>query len=311
MKLRALIFNDFDLEVLLSKRKNLHASIKSLITYFLTLPRLNSIVEIIFLPQSILSDDQFISSISNFLLNNQIQIGISINTKFIKKDEETPLSLDYYLNPFPEIEEYLKKYQFSHLHISPPFGKRRIQKSPKHDEYSIHSQFNWTNTFLIHQLTSKQNIQLWMEPNLYFYENSSEDFYIHMRQILIEGSELSKKLGFKFNQIKLIIPPFYPKLKGLKDIDILDPGNIANTTLRCLTECLTKDRMEFIVKPCKEFTIYSFKKYIKFIKTYGKDISIDYIITADVLKDFIKTWEFQESNLQEAQTQFYNELTIL
>jgi len=309
MKSRAFIFNDFDLDFLLSKRRNLISSKKSLITYFITLPRLNDIIDIIFLPESLLDDEAFINSIITFLFNNHIKTGISFNTKFIKQEEETPISQDYAENPLPKIQHYCEKYSLSHVHIQLPFGKRRIQKSPKHEEYSAHSQYSWINVSLILQWITKTNRELWLEPNLYFFENSSEDFYIHMRQIFWEGMDTFKKMGFKFNQMKLIVQPFYPKLRGLRDADILDPGNIANTTLRCMTECLTKERMDVCVRPCKEFSIYSYVKYLKFMKTYGKEITLDYILTSDILKEYLKIWDFNEQNLEEAQKLFKNELT--
>jgi len=309
MKLRALIFTDYDLDILLSKRKNISFSKKSLITYFITLPRLNDLIDILFLPESLLDEDNFVNSISSLLEKLQIKVGITINTRILKNEDETPLSQDYFFNPLPFIQNYCEKYNVTHIFFSLPFGKRRIQRSPKYDEYSLHSQFNWTNCAVTLQWILNNKKELWIEPNVYFFENSSEDFYIHMRQILFEGGEVFRKMGFKLNQVKLVIPPFYPKLKGLRDADILDPGNIANTTLRCITECLTKEKMDLFVRPCKEMTLTSFMKYIKFIKTYGKEIAMDYILTADCLKEYIKNWDFMENNLEEAQKKLHNELS--
>lgn len=297
MKYKAVIFNDFDLEKLLPR--NLPGQKKSLILYFLTLP---AFADIVYLPQSLISDDEFIKPVIDFLLNIKVKVGISMNVKVIDTDD----GLEFFVNTFPEIQRYYSKYQISGIHCKLPFGKRKIQKSPKFDEYILHSQNNWTNVAVILQWCKKNNLDLLIEPNLNFFENSSEDFYIHMRQILWDGTDIFRRLGLKFNQMKLIIPPFYPVLKGLRDTDILDPANIANTTLRCISECLTKERMEVYTRGCFEMGLTGFEKYLKFMKTYGKDVKPEGIFTCDCLREYVKIWDFQESNLKNAQESIFN-----
>ena len=73
MKYKAVIFNDFDLEKLLPR--NLPGQKKSLILYFLTLP---AFADIVYLPQSLISDDEFIKPVIDFLLNIKVKVGISI-----------------------------------------------------------------------------------------------------------------------------------------------------------------------------------------------------------------------------------------
>lgn len=302
MNIQSVIFNDSELDLLLASKKNIQSAKKSLILYFFTLPGLDKLVDIIYLPESILEDFEFTNSIRPFFN----KIGISVSPKIINEKD----SLEYFSNPLPIISSLNSKYKFSGVHYPINFGKRLIQKSPKYDEYIIHSQYNWTNVHLIYDWTQKNNIQLLVEPNLFFQENSSEDFYIHMRQILWEGIDIFRKLNTKFNKIKIIIQPFYPKLKGLRDNDILDSANIASTTLRCITECLTKEKMEILLKSCKEFTIHSYNKYIKHYKTYNKDNTINYLITTDCFKEYLKNWDFQEKNLKETQSQFILNLEL-
>jgi len=301
MKYKAIIFNDIELENLLSTKKNIYAAKKSLILYFFTLPKLSEIVEIVFLPESIFEDDEFIKSILPFFKN----IGISITPKFIINEVDSP---DYCLNPLPNIQKIKNKYNISCIHYQINFGKRLVTKSPKYDEYIINSQYNWTNAVLVQNYCQKNNINLFIEPNLTFNENSSEDFYIHMRQIFWEGVDIFRKFNYRFNKFTIIIQPFFPKLKGLRDSDILDSQNIANTTLRCINECLSKEKMEILIKSCKEFSLPHYIKYMKFFDTYKKDNSINPILNADCLKEYIKDWQFIDSNLSKAQENLIKDL---
>ncbi len=296
MKYKAIIFNDKELDVLLSSKKNILAAKKSLILYFLTLPNLANTFETIFLPESILDDNEFIKTIISFFSN----IGISLTPKLMDDND----SLEYLSNPLLTIKKYHEIYNFTSVHYPVNFGKRLINKSPRYEEYIIHSQYNWTNVAIIHNWCLKKDVKLFVEPNLYFQENSSEDFYIHMRQIFWEGIDLFKKLNYKFNKLKIIVQPFYPKLKGLRDGDILDPQNIANTTLRCINESLTKERIELLIKPCKELSLLGYSRYIRFFSMHNKENDINCLITSDCLKEYIKDWDYQESNLQSSQKNF-------
>jgi len=248
---------------------------KSLLLYFITLPNLNVIADIFYFPESILEDTKFFFSISSFLIQKNIKIGLSISTQSIHTPQNLENPLDYLSNPLPIIQSYCSKYNIHSIHLPVSFGKRRIQKSPKNEEYSLQSQFNWTNISLILLTLSSLKINLLIEPILEFFENSAEDYYIHMRQILWEGHDTLRKCNLKMSQLTLLISPFFPKLKGLRDVDILDPSNIANTTLRCITECLTKEKMEILIRSCNNFGIFSYGKFVKFIKTYRKEISIN------------------------------------
>jgi len=298
MRYKSVIFNDYELDNLLVGRKNILSAKKALILYFMTMPGLNE-YDIVYLPEFIFEDDNLAKSIQNIFP----RIGISVTSKLLNPESK---SLDYSSNPLNEIKEIHKKYPIHGIHYPISFGSRSIQKSPKHDEYIIHSQYNWVNVILVMEWCKSQNISLMVEPNLYFQENSSEDFYVHMRQIFWEGIEIFRRLNRKFSDIILVVKPFYPKLKGLKDMQILDPVNIANSTLRCINESLTKERMEIMIKPVREFGISSYMKYVKFFKDYNKDNTINCLITVDCLKEYVKEWDFKESNLELAQTSFLN-----
>lgn len=295
MKFHAFIFNDYELDILLNSRKNKLSAKKSLILYFLTLPKISQLIDMIYLPESVLDDEQFTQSIFNIFSN----IGISVSSKLIFTDN----LLDYNLNPLPIIKNYQSKYKFQAIHYKIDFGNRSIQKSPRNEDYIIHSQYNWTNVLLVNNWCEENNLKLLVESNLYFTENSPEDYYIHMRQILWEGIEIFRRMGKKFNKINLIINPFYPKLKGLNGTHI-EPSNIANTTLRCINECLTKEKMEILIKSCVEFNMTSYLKYIKFFRDYSKDNTINCLLTSDCLRNYIRDWDFKNENLEKAQEIF-------
>lgn len=272
---------------------------KTLLTYLLSTPKLNQKINCCIIPESILDDQQFTQQIIDFLQLNKIKIGISMQTKYIRKDEANPITQDYCWNTLPLIKKYIQQYpQIKLVHLTFPFGKRRIQKSPKYEEYLLHSQYNWTNIALIMQ---ECNRELLIEPLLYFYENSSEDSYIHMRQIIWDGTEILKRFGVKMGDLCLLINPFYPNIKGLKNPDVLDPENIANTTLRCLTEVLSKDKPKILMKSCDDMGIYSYAKYIKFIKSYNKNLDIEFVIGKEIIKQFMDIWEGKMQNIEEAQ----------
>jgi hypothetical protein len=293
MDLNTIFFSDYELKKFPEKSK------KSLITYILTTPKLKQKINCCILPESILNNQQFTQQIIDFLQLNKIKIGISMQTKFIRKNEGTPITQDYSWNTLPLIKNYIQQYpQIQSVHLTFPFGKRRIQKSPKYEEYLMHSQYNWTNIALIKQECDKEIL---IEPLLYFYENSSEDSYIHMRQILWDGIETLKRFGVKMEDLQFIINPFYPNIKGLKNPDVLDAGNIANTTLRCLTEVLSKDKPKIFLKSCNEMGIHSFGKYLRFIKSYNKNLKINFIIGKEIIKQFMDIWAGNSHNLGEAQ----------
>jgi len=292
-----LIFNDDELDRLLVNRKNIENAKKSFILYFLTIPDILSFEEIYF-PESTFLDSKFMDSIIPFIK----KYGLSVKSEFVHQDE-----LEYSSNPVNRVKVYYEKYNFSFLHYHIKFGKRRIQKSPKYDEYIINSQYNWTNVYLVLSWCKKNNVKLLIDLDLSFFENSSEDYYIHMRQVLWEGIDLFRRFNCKFNEIKLMIYPFYPKLRGLKDTNILDPINIAHITLRCINECLSKEKMDIVLRSCDEFSIYNYMKYCKFYeKKFDK---ISYSITAFCLKEYLMDWNFNEKNLEIAHNNFRKELS--
>jgi len=298
MESSAIIISDTTLDRLLSKI-SLKAK-KSFLLYFLTTPKLIQKFSTIFLPESILQDTDFATNIINYIKNEQVNIGISLNTQFAKNGEDIPLTQDYISNPLPIILQYKQQYSdINSFHIVLPFGKRRIQKSPKHDEYVVQSHYNWTTLATIAQVMQNMNIELIAELDVYFYENSSEDYYIHMRQILWDGQDLFKKLGLKLPT--LLVNPFYPKLKGLRNPDVLDPANIANTTLRCLMESLQKPPTIWI-KSCEDMGPYAYAKYIKFITTYRKEgqLQIRFTIGGEMMGEFINIWMGNTNNMEEA-----------
>jgi len=219
-----------------------------------------------------------------------------MKTKYIRKDEGNPITQDFCWNLLPIIKNYIQKYPLIEtIHLIFPFGKRRIQKSPKYDEYIMHSEYNWTNVALIQQ-ELKQKILV--EPFLYFYENSSEDSYIHMRQILWDGIETLKKFGGKMGDIDLLINPFYPNLRRMKDIDV---ANISNTTLRCLMEVLSKEKPTIYLRSCKQMGIYSYGRYLKVVKDYNKNLDIKCVIGQELIKEFMNIWQGKQNNVEEAQ----------
>lgn len=300
--MHSIIFNDYDLDILLVGRKNIQSDKKMLILYFLTLPNLNQLVDYIFLPESLFEDEPFIETILPFIQ----KIGISLRSKLVIGESDI---LDYNLNPLPVLKKYYEKFKFHAIHFRSNFGMRSISKSPKNDEYVLNSQYNWMNVAIVEQWSSKNDIKFVVEPYLYFLENSSEDFYIHMRQIFWEGIDIFRKMNLKFSSIQLLIGPFYPKLKGLRNMDILDSANVANTTLRCMTECLTKEKVEIMIKSHFEFSLVSYMKYVKHFRNYSKDLSVNWIISSECLKEYIKNWNFHERNLKVAQEELVNNLT--
>ena len=306
MEPSAIIISDNVLEKLLSKI-SLKAK-KSFILYFLTTPKLIQKFTHVFLPESILQEENFANQIIQFLKSEQVKIGISISPTFVKKGEDLPLTQDYIWNPLPFLLKYKKQFpDIQSFHITLPFGQRRIQKSPKHDEYLVQTQYNWTTLATIMQTLEKENLELVAELDVYFYENSSEDYYIHMRQILWDGYDLLKKLGMQFPT--LLVNPFYPKLKGLRNPDALDAANIANTTLRCLMESLQKPPAIWI-KSCDEMGKYAYQKYIKFISTYKKDgkLQISWTLGSELLDEFVNVWMGQSNNVEEARKKFWDGL---
>jgi len=285
-----IIFSEDDLKGIPEK------AIKSLLTFILTSPKLNKKIVGCILPEIVLDDKQFTQQIMEFLNSNKIKIGISMQTKYIRKDEGNPFTQDFCWNLLPIIKNYIQQYPLIEIiHVTFPFGKRRIQKSPKYDEYILHSQFNWTNIALI-QKELKQKILV--EPLLYFYENSSEDSYIHMRQILWDGIETLRRLGGKIGEIDLLINPFYPNIRRMKEIDV---ANISNTTLRCLMEVLSKEKPTIYLRSCEQMGIYSYGRYLKVVKDYNKNLDIRWMIGRELIKDFMDIWQGKQNNVEEAQ----------
>ena len=300
MRYDGIIFNDYEMDNILNGRKNKDIAKKSLILYFFTIENLDGLLDKIYLPESIFMDELFFESIRSFFGN----IGLSITPKFINNG-----ILHYSCNPLRDIEEMVSKYKIKNIHYPVEFGKRLIQKSPKFDEYVINSQYNWTNIVLLYEWCNKNEIELIVEINLSFFENSSEDYYIHMRQILWEGIDIFRKYNIKFNKISLIIPVFYPKLKGLRNSDIIDPYNVAHTTLRCITECLTKEKMRIILKTCNEFSLLGYMRYINYFKGHNRENTINSSLSSYCLKDYIEKWDFKEKNLKDAQKEFLRTLS--
>jgi len=72
---------------------------KSLLLYFITLPNLNVIADIFYFPESILEDTKFFFSISSFLIQKNIKIGLSISTQSIHTPQNLENPLDYLSNP--------------------------------------------------------------------------------------------------------------------------------------------------------------------------------------------------------------------
>lgn len=300
MKFDCFIFNDNELENLLKGRKNIEMAKKSLILYFFTLPNLSEIVDIIYLPESVFNDEIFYDKIKLFFG----RIGISLNSKFVSEE-----NLSYSCNDMEGVKRVITKYNILDIHYQVDFGKRNISKSPKHDENIINSQYNWTNIYLLYKYCNKNNIKMLVEPILSFNENSSEDYYIHMRQILWEGIDIFRKFNIKFNEISIIILPFYPLLKGVRNNDIIEPVNIGHITLRCINECLTKERMDIKIKTNIDFSILGYMRYCKYFKSHSKDNSINCVLSSYCLKDYVKNWDFKEINLGEAQNEFIKSLS--
>ena len=111
------------------------------------------------------------------------------------------------------------------------------------------------------------------------------------------------------NKISIIIAPFYPKLKGLKNSDIIEPNNIAHTTLRCITECLTKEKMTIILKTNWEFSLLGYMRYCNYFRIHNKENTINCALSSYCLKDYIKNWDFKEINLKQAQNQLIKDLS--
>jgi len=297
MRFNSLVFNDLELDVLLGDRKNKLGAKKSLILFFLTLPDFKNLFEVVYLPESILNDEEFFKQVRPLMG----KIGVSFDSKLIIGEEGI---LDYSYNPLQDLVRYKAKYDLYGVHYKVNFGKRLIQKSPKYDEYVLNSQYNWMNVVIMQQYCLKNSISLMVDLMLSFMENSSEDYYIHMRQILWEGVDIFRRMNMKFSMIRLVVSPFYPRLRGLRNGEILDSANIAHTTLRCVTECLSKEKMLVLVRSCVDFSLVSYVKYLRYYGSHGKDVEVEGILCGDCLVEYVRDWDFREKNLREAQTNF-------
>ena len=229
-----------------------------------------------------------------------------METKYIRKDDGDNLTQDYCWNVLPLIKNYIEKYPLiEYIHVVFPFGRRVIQKSPKYDEYLMHSHYNWVNIVLIQQEIKKK---IMVEPLLYFRENSCEDSYIHMRQILWDGIEIMRKLGGRMSDLELMIGPFYPSLRGMREVDV---ANISNTTLRCLTEVLSKERPVIYMRGCERMGIGGYGRYLRGIRDYNKNLEIRWVLGRELIKEFMDIWGGDPNNLGEAQKRVSNGINEL
>lgn len=295
MDSKCIIFGDRKLDFLLSKLGD--NSKKAFLLYFLMTPNLKHKISDIYLPESIFEDKEYVTNLIDYMRKNGINVGLSINTIFLESN--------YCMNKLPLIKSYLKNYDIDRVHITYIFGERSVRKSPRVDEYLLQSQYNWMNVAITQRWLNKNNFKLLCELKLKLDEGNSEDYYIHMRQILWDGIDILKKYELRLNSMELMIQPFYPRIKGLRKIEI---GNVANTTIRCLMECCVKEGVNIILCNCIEMGIMSFGEYLRYMKTYNREskLKLNFAIGDEVLKEYINIWMGKTNNLKEAQIRFNN-----
>ena len=294
MNSKCIILGDKELNTVLKYGLNK----KEFLLYFLLTPNLKHKISICYLPESILEDMEFVKQLINFMKNNGIKVGISINTVLVKTN------LDYNMNKLLMIKSYINNFEIDGIHIRTPFGERDNRRSPRMEEYVMQTTYNWINVCLVLEYLKVQNVDFLCEIDLKLKEGSSEDYYIHMRQILWDGIEIIKKFGLKLKDTTLMISPFYPKIKGMRSVDI---KNVANTTLRCLLECCIKTDVEIILKN-GDMGFGTYREYLRYIEMYNKEnkLVLNYEICKEIIIEYVKIWMGKKENLIEAQKRFNN-----
>lgn len=210
--------------------------------------------KIIFVSNYFFNDEQFMKSIYEYSDKNNIEIGLYYERYLINTD-------DYYLMcPLNEIQSLMSKYLIKNIMIETPYGIRENTKSPKLEKYLLQNHWNWTNIILVYQYCKSKNINVLVDISIFFLENSAEDYYIHLRQLISDGKELFLRYQENIKNITLCFSEIKPKSKKI------NIRNNANITSRFISECLSKINY-FIKSNNQEFIINlnEFNKEVKFL----------------------------------------------
>jgi len=210
--------------------------------------------KIIFISNHFFGDEIFMKSIYEYSVKNSIEIGLYYERYLINTE-------DYYLMcPLNEIQTLVSKYPIRNIMLETPYGIRDYTKSPKLEKYLLQNHWNWTNVILVHQFCQSKKINVLVDISIVFGENSAEDYYVHLRQLINDGKEIFLRYQENIKNISLCFSEIKPKMKKNNS------RNNANITSRFISECLSNINY-FIKSNSQEFilSLNEFNKEVKFL----------------------------------------------